>query len=225
QRSSSSSVMPPACAAVSASWTPYDALGSRFSKRSVIQRKSVSTVPFADGAYGGACSVMIPKRSTSTCRARAARENLPPIMEDNGRLAKTRPAMLTAIDADQVIFPLHADLDQAHIVLLFEWPQGQDRAEDRGCFDTDEHRRMHPAGYRRSIRSNDIEVHRMLIDLGQQCWSRNGEHKGLGRGAWPGHRFRSFAHRHQIWVHLQVLHGSAHLLVGGKCDGCSGFLG
>src|SRR2546423_13212343 len=40
--------MPPACAAVSASWTPYDVLGSLFSKRSVIQRKSVSTVPLAD---------------------------------------------------------------------------------------------------------------------------------------------------------------------------------
>src|SRR5947209_2862224 len=26
---------------------------------------------FADGAYGGACSVMIPNRSTSTCRARS----------------------------------------------------------------------------------------------------------------------------------------------------------
>src|SRR5258708_34304922 len=63
--------MPPACAAVSASWTPYDVLGSLFSKRSVIHRKSDSTVPFADGAYGGACSVIIPNRSTSTCRARS----------------------------------------------------------------------------------------------------------------------------------------------------------
>src|SRR5690348_9989222 len=26
---------------------------------------------FADGAYGGACSVMMPNRSTSTCRARS----------------------------------------------------------------------------------------------------------------------------------------------------------
>src|SRR5207244_7777019 len=63
--------MPPACAAVSASWTPYDVLGSLFSKRSVIHLKSDSTVPFADGAYGGACSVIIPNRSTRTCRARS----------------------------------------------------------------------------------------------------------------------------------------------------------
>src|SRR5207302_7092957 len=114
--------MPPACAAVSASWTPYDELGSLFSNRSVIHRKSVSTVPFADGAYGGACSVIMPKRSTSTCRARKAGEDLPSIMKDNRRLAKTRPRMLTAIDANQVIFPLHTDLNQAHIVFFFQWP-------------------------------------------------------------------------------------------------------
>src|SRR5215472_9363689 len=30
-----------------------------------------ATNSFADGVYGGACSVMIPNRSTSTCRARS----------------------------------------------------------------------------------------------------------------------------------------------------------
>src|SRR5947208_89726 len=85
-------------------------------------------------------------------------------MKDNGRLAKTRPRMLTAIDADQVIFPLHADLHQAHVVLFFEWPQGQNRAEDCGCFDTDEHCRMYPAGDRLARRSHDIQVHRMFIE-------------------------------------------------------------
>src|SRR5207248_4413896 len=108
--------MPPACAAVSASWTPYDELGSLFSVRSVIHLKSDSTVPFADGAYGGACSVIMPNRSTSTCRARKAGEDLPSIMKDNSRFAKARPGMLTAIDANQVIFPLHTNFDQAHIV-------------------------------------------------------------------------------------------------------------
>src|SRR6266566_5841340 len=32
---------------------------------------------FADGAYGGACSVIIPNRSTSTCRARSEVKILP----------------------------------------------------------------------------------------------------------------------------------------------------
>src|SRR5438105_4191444 len=34
--------------------------------------------------------------------------------------------MLTASDTDQVIFPLHTDLYQAHIVFFLEWPQSQD---------------------------------------------------------------------------------------------------
>lgn len=51
-------------------------------------------------------------------------------MEDNGGLAKTGPGMLTSSVADQMIFPLHADLDQAHVILFLEWPQGQDSAED-----------------------------------------------------------------------------------------------
>src|SRR6266849_46632 len=37
----------------------------------VIQRKSASTVPLAEGQYGGACSVMMPSRSTRTWRARS----------------------------------------------------------------------------------------------------------------------------------------------------------
>jgi hypothetical protein len=131
--------------------------------------------------------------------------------------------MLTSIDAGQMLFPFHADLHQAHIVLL-EWPQGQDRAEDRCRFDTDEHRRMHTASHGRSIRGDDVQVHRMLIDLGEESRSRNGEHEGLGRLARPRHRFGPFAHRHQVRVYLQVLHGCTHLLVGGKFDGCSGFL-
>src|SRR5258708_558012 len=49
----------------------------RRSKRWVIQRKSDSTVPFALGQYGGACSVMIPNRSTRTCRARSEVKILP----------------------------------------------------------------------------------------------------------------------------------------------------
>src|SRR5438105_9070077 len=34
--------------------------------------------------------------------------------------------MLTASENDQVIFPLHTDLYQAHIVFFLEWPQSQD---------------------------------------------------------------------------------------------------
>src|SRR5438105_14192438 len=98
-------------------------------------------------------------------------------MEDNGGLAKTGPGMLTSIDSDQVIFPFHADLDQAHVILFLEWPQGQDRAEDRCCFDTDEHRRMHTASNRLTRGSDHVQVHRVLIDLGKEGWRGNGEHK------------------------------------------------
>src|SRR5437868_6314400 len=102
-------------------------------------------------------------------------------MEDNGRLAKTGPGMLASIDADQVLFSFQADLDQAHVILFLEWPQGQDRTEDRCRFDTDEYCSMHTASYRLTGGSDDIQVHRVLIDLGQQGRSRNGERKGLGR--------------------------------------------
>ena len=89
--------------------------------------------------------------------------------------------MLAPIDSDHVIFPFQALLDQAHIVLLFEWPQRQNRAEDGRCFDTDEHRRMHTTGNCLTRGSDDVQVHRVLIDLGQQGRRWNGEHKGLGR--------------------------------------------
>src|SRR5256885_10219139 len=90
-------------------------------------------------------------------------EDLPSIMKDNGRLAKTRPGMLTAIDTDQLLFSFQADLDQAHIVLFLEWPQSQDRAKDRCRFDTDEHCCMHTAGHCFTRRSDDVQVHRMFI--------------------------------------------------------------
>src|SRR6266581_7524346 len=85
-------------------------------------------------------------------------------MKDNGRLAKTGPGMLTSIDANQMVFSLHTDLDQAHVVFLLEWPQGQYRAEDGCRFDTDEYRRMHTAGYRLARGGDDIQVHRVLIE-------------------------------------------------------------
>src|SRR6266568_7887505 len=53
------------------------------------------------------------------------REDLSPVVKDNGGLTKTGPGMLTASDTDQVIFPLHTDLYQAHIVFFLEWPQSQ----------------------------------------------------------------------------------------------------
>src|SRR6266496_6011418 len=108
-------------------------------------------------------------------------EDLPSIMEDNCGLAKTGPGMLASIDADQMIFSFQALLDQAHIVLLLEWSQRQDSAEDSSRFDANEHRRMHTAGNRRPIGSDDIQIHCVLIDLGQQGRSRNGERKRGGR--------------------------------------------
>ena len=88
--------------------------------------------------------------------------------------------MLTAIDTDQLLFSFQADLDQAHIVLFLEWPQSQHCPEDGRCFDTDEYRRMDTAGNRYPIWSDDIQVHRVLIDLSKQSRCRNGKDKGLG---------------------------------------------
>ena len=68
-------------------------------------------------------------------------EDLPSVMEDDRWLSKTGPGMLTSIDANHMIFPFQAHLDQAHIVLFLEWPQRQSRTEDGRCFDTDKHRK------------------------------------------------------------------------------------
>src|SRR2546426_285239 len=103
--------MPPACAAVSASWTPYDELGSLFSKRR-------------------AC------------------------------------------------------------------------AETRRLFDTEEPRRMDTAGNRLTRGSDNVEVHRVFIDLAKLCRSRNGKRKRLSRLAFPGNRFGPFPRRYEIWLKL-----------------------
>src|SRR5439155_18190748 len=50
-------------------------------------------------------------------------EDLSSVMEDDRRLSKTGPGMLTSSDANQVIFPFQAELDQAHIVLFLERSQ------------------------------------------------------------------------------------------------------
>src|SRR5260370_42423288 len=117
-------------------------------------------------------------------------------MKDNGRFAKTRPSMFTAVDADQWLFPFQADLDQAHIILLLEWSQSQDCTEDSSRFHANEHRRVHPAGNRLTRRRDDIQIHSVLIDLSQQGRSRNGERKGLGRLAFTWNGFGSFTHSH-----------------------------
>src|SRR6266700_392543 len=72
--------------------------------------------------------------------------------------------MLTAVDADQVIFPFHKNFHQAHIVFFLQWPQSQDRAKDGCRFDTDEHRCMHTARHCCPIRSDHVQVHRMFIE-------------------------------------------------------------
>ncbi len=57
------------------------------------------------------------------------RKNLASVMEDNCGLSKTRPGMLASCEADQVIFPLQALLDQAHVVLLAS--AGRERGQHR----------------------------------------------------------------------------------------------
>src|SRR6266487_5217302 len=146
------------------------------------------------------------------------REDLSPVVKDNGGLTKTGPAMLTASDTDQVIFPLHTDLYQAHIVFFLEWPQSQDCTKDGPRFDTDERCRMHTARHRLTRRSDNIQVHRVLIDLSEQGRSRNGERKRGGRLAFTWNGFGPFAHGHQFRLHLQALHLLAHLSIGGKFD-------
>ena len=86
-------------------WVAYDELGSLFSNRSVIHRKSDSTVPFADGAYGGDLLRDNPQPIHEHLPRSLRGEDPPSIMEDNGRLAKTGPGMLSSSDANQVIFP------------------------------------------------------------------------------------------------------------------------
>src|SRR5437879_13177104 len=114
-------------------------------------------------------------------------------MENHRWLTKTGPGMLTSIDTNQMIFPFHAELDQAHIVLFLEWSQSQHRAEDGRCFDTDEHCRMHTAGHRLTRRSDHVEVHRVLIDLGEQSRSWNGDQKRPRRAAFPWDELRPVA--------------------------------
>src|SRR5438132_7264914 len=139
-------------------------------------------------------------------------------MEDNGWLAVTGPGMLASSQADQMLFRLQRLLDQAHIILLLEWAEGEDRSENRCRFDAHQHRRMHTAGYRYPIGSDDVQVQRMLIDLGQQRRSWNGEHKGLDRLAWACNRCGPFEDGHQCRLQLQAMDLRAHLFVGGQCN-------
>src|SRR5256885_11870888 len=83
-------------------------------------------------------------------------------MKDDGGFARAWPAMLASGEADQVLFRLQGLLDEAHIILLLEWPQRQDRTEDGCRFDTHQHRRMDTAGHRRPIGGHDVQLHRVL---------------------------------------------------------------
>ncbi len=61
---------------------------------------------------------MMPSRSTSTWRARAAGENLAPVMKDDSGLAVTRPGMLTPSLENKAIFGLQCSFDQAHVIFF-----------------------------------------------------------------------------------------------------------
>ncbi len=102
-------------------------------------------------------------------------------MENNRRLAKTRPGMLTSSQADQLIFPFQAELDQAHVILLLERAERQNGSENRCGFDAHQDRRMHPLRHSNAIRCDDLQFERVLIDLGEQRRGRNGEHKRFRR--------------------------------------------
>lgn len=75
---------------------------------------------------------------------------------------------------------------------------------------------MHTAGNGLARGSHDVQVHRVLIDLGQQGRRRNGEYKGLGRLAGTWNRFGPFTHGYQFWLTPQSMHLLAHLSIGGK---------
>jgi hypothetical protein len=76
--------------------------------------------------------VIMPKRSTRTWRARAARKDLAPVMEDNRRFPVTGPGMLASCLQHEALFRLDYLLQQAHVILLFERAEREDRAEN-GC--------------------------------------------------------------------------------------------
>src|SRR5205807_7301399 len=50
------------------------------------------------------------------------------------------------------------------IVFFLEWPQSQDCTKDGPHFDTDERCRMHTARHRLTRRSDNVQVHRVLIE-------------------------------------------------------------
>src|SRR6266566_1637776 len=56
------------------------------------------------------------------------REDLAPVMEDDGWFAVTGPGMFASIDSDQAIFWLQCLLHQAHIFLFLEGTEGEDCA-------------------------------------------------------------------------------------------------
>src|SRR5260370_28008005 len=182
--SSTSNVIPAFSASRALSYVPRSwgvALvvpGSRCSNLRVVQVKRASTVPFADGAYGGACSVTIPRRSTSTCVARAAGKDLPPIMKNDRWFAVTRPGMLAFVQGHQTILRLEALFDESHVVFFIEAINRQNGPEDRGSFDADEHRSMHPARDHRSILCDYQLVQGMLIDLADMCRIGDREDEG-----------------------------------------------
>jgi len=108
---------------------------------------------------------MMPSRSTSTCRARAAGKDFPSIMEDHRWFARARPGVLAASLENQAIFRLKCHFQQAHVVLLLEGTQCQHCAHDGCCFHTNEHRRVNLTGDRNPVGSDNIEFHAVFIHL------------------------------------------------------------
>ena len=77
---------------------------------------------------------------------------------------------------------------------------------------------MHTLRHRNPIGRDDVQFERVLIDLGQQRRSRDGEHKRCGRGTGAREGCGLFAYSHQIRLTCESMDRSAHLVVGGQLD-------
>src|SRR6266704_5111858 len=102
------------------------------------------------------------------------REDFPPVVKDDSRLAVTRPGILTLVERRQTIFWLYAHLEEAHVILLFEIIQGEHRSQDRPRFDTDENCSMNSTGDHGPIFGNNKLVESMFVYLADECWIGNG---------------------------------------------------
>ena len=92
-------------------------------------------MPFAEGQYGGACSVMIPSRSTSTWRARSEVKIFPRSWKTVAGLPKIGHSCRHPAASTRRSFGSRAMFHQAHVVLFCQGSQSDHGPHDRGRFE------------------------------------------------------------------------------------------